>query len=106
MGDAMQPAQLGISSTRVSLSQVPGGTLVENRPVSSPSLDDPATDQRRECPRLLISLADAARATGISYNQLGQLAYSGGIEQVKVGSRRYLKRQSLLDFIDRNTYRG
>lgn len=59
----------------------------------------------REGP-LLISLADAARATGISYSQLGQLAAQGGIEQVKVGSRRYLKRKSLLEFIDRNTHRG
>lgn len=59
----------------------------------------------REGP-LLISLADAARATGIGYSQLGQLAAQGGIEQVKVGNRRYLKRESLLEFIDRNTYRG
>ena len=55
---------------------------------------------------MLISLADAARATGISYSQLGQIAASGSIEQVKVGSRRYLKRTSLLDFIERNSYRG
>ncbi|MDN6812845.1 MAG: helix-turn-helix domain-containing protein, partial [Corynebacterium variabile] len=44
--------------------------------------------------------------TGIGYSQLGQLAAQGGIEQVKVGNRRYLKRESLLEFIDRNTYRG
>ena len=59
----------------------------------------------REGP-MLISLADAARATGISYSQLGDIAGKGSIEQVRVGSRRYLKRKSLLDFIERNTYRG
>jgi len=70
----------------------------ENHAVKPVELD-------REGP-MLISLADAARATGISYSQLGDIAGKGSIEQVRVGSRRYLKRKSLLDFIERNTYRG
>jgi len=42
-------------------------------------------DLDREGP-MLISLADAARATGISYSQLGDIAGKGSIEQVRVGS--------------------
>lgn len=74
------------------------GRFYQNHAVKPVELD-------REGP-MLISLADAARATGISYSQLGDIAGKGSIEQVRVGSRRYLKRKSLLDFIERNIYRG
>lgn len=59
----------------------------------------------REGP-MLIALSEAARATGVSYGILSDLANKGDIEQVRVGKRRYLKRQSVLDFIERNTLRG
>lgn len=55
---------------------------------------------------LLLSIKDAAKALGISYSTLYQMMNHGDIEYVVLGSRKYLAREKLLEFIERNTHKG
>ena len=54
----------------------------------------------------LLSIKDAAKALGISNSTLYQLTAQGDIEWVMIGSRKYISRESLLDFIKANTHKG
>jgi excisionase family DNA binding protein len=55
---------------------------------------------------LLLSVKDAAKALGISYSTLYQMMNQGDIEHVVIGSRKYLSREKLHEFIERNTHKG
>lgn len=55
---------------------------------------------------LLLSLKDAARSLGISYSTLYELTNRGDIEHTRIGSRKYIARETLFRFIDNNTHRG
>lgn len=55
---------------------------------------------------LLLSIKDAAKALGISYSTLYQMMNQGDIEHVVIGSRKYLSREKLHEFIERNTHKG
>lgn len=55
---------------------------------------------------MLLSLKDAARALGISYSMVYELTTKGEIEWTKVGTRKYVSRDSLHAFIKENTHRG
>jgi excisionase family DNA binding protein len=55
---------------------------------------------------LLLSIKDAAKALGISYSTLYQMMNQGDIEWVAIGSRKYLSRDHLLEFIKDNTHKG
>lgn len=55
---------------------------------------------------LLLSIKDAAKSLGISYSTLYQMLNQGDIEHVVIGSRRYLSREKLHEFIERNTHKG
>ena len=54
----------------------------------------------------LLSIKDAAKALGISYSTLYQMTAQGDIEWVMIGSRKYISRESLIDFIKTNTHKG
>lgn len=60
-------------------------------------------DLTREGP-MLIPLKRAADALGVSYSMLANLTASGDIEQVRIGARRYVKRESILAYVDRHTF--
>lgn len=60
-------------------------------------------DLSREGP-MLMPLKQAADAFGVSYSMLATLTGNGDIEQVRMGSRRYVKRDSLLRYVDAHTY--
>lgn len=55
---------------------------------------------------LLLSIKDAAKALGISHSMLYQMMNQGDIEYVLVGSRKYIAREKLFEFIERNTHKG
>ncbi len=55
---------------------------------------------------LLLSVKDAAKALGISYSTLYQMMNQGDIEWVGIGSRQFISREHLLEFIKANTHRG
>jgi excisionase family DNA binding protein len=55
---------------------------------------------------LLLSIQHAAKALGISYSTLYQMLNQGDIEHVVIGSRKYLSREKLHEFIERNTHKG
>ncbi len=55
---------------------------------------------------LLLSIKDAAKALGISYSTLYQMTAQGDIEWVMIGSRKYISRESLMQFIKANIHRG
>ncbi|MDF1478790.1 helix-turn-helix domain-containing protein [Leifsonia sp. H3M29-4] len=55
---------------------------------------------------MLLSLKDAAAALGIPYSALYELTNRGEIEYTKMGSRKYIQRESLMNFIAANTHRG
>lgn len=55
---------------------------------------------------LLLSVKDAAKALGISYSTLYQMMNQGDIEWVAIGSRKFISREHLMDFIKANTYKG
>jgi hypothetical protein len=48
----------------------------------------------------------SAKALGISYSALYQMMNQGDIEWVAVGSRKFVSRESLMDFIKANTHKG
>ncbi|NYF16003.1 excisionase family DNA binding protein [Microbacterium sp. AK009] len=55
---------------------------------------------------MLLSLKDAAGALGIPYSALYELTNRGDIEFTRIGSRKYIARESLMSFIRENTHRG
>ena len=55
---------------------------------------------------LLLSIKDAAKALGVSYSTIYQMANQGDIEWVLMGTRKFIARQALMDFIRANTHRG
>ena len=46
------------------------------------------------------------RRGGISYSTLYQMLGQGDIEWVAIGSRKFVPRENLMDFIKANTHRG
>lgn len=55
---------------------------------------------------MLLSLKDAGKALGIPYSAVYELTNRGDIEHTRIGSRKYITRESLLAFIKENTHRG
>jgi excisionase family DNA binding protein len=55
---------------------------------------------------MLLSLKDAGAALGIPYSAVYELTNKGELEHTRIGSRKYVSRESLMDFIKQNTYRG
>ncbi|WP_147268321.1 helix-turn-helix domain-containing protein [Spongiactinospora rosea] len=55
---------------------------------------------------LLLSIKDAGKALGISYSTLYQMMNQGDIEWVAIGSRKYISREHLMEFIKANTHKG
>lgn len=55
---------------------------------------------------MLLGLKDAAKALGISYSMIYEFTTKGDIEWTAIGTRKYISRESLLDFIKQNTHRG
>lgn len=55
---------------------------------------------------LLLGLKDAAKALGISYSTLYQMVNQGDVEWVALGTRKYISREVLMEFIKANTHRG
>lgn len=54
----------------------------------------------------LLSIKAAAKHLGISYGTLYELINRGEIAHVMIGSRRYVSREQLNDFISANTHTG
>lgn len=48
----------------------------------------------------------AGKYLGLSYSSLYQLVVAGEIEHVMVGSRRYITRDQIVDFITANSHKG
>lgn len=55
---------------------------------------------------MLLSLKDAAAALGVPYSALYDLTNRGDIEYTKLGSRKYIQRESLMQFLATNTHTG
>jgi len=55
---------------------------------------------------MLLGLKDAAKALGISYSMIYELTTKGDLEWTAIGTRKYVSRESLLEFIKQNTHRG
>lgn len=55
---------------------------------------------------LLLGLKEAGKALGISYSTIYEMVNKGDLEHVMIGSRKYVAREALLQFIEKNTYRG
>jgi excisionase family DNA binding protein len=55
---------------------------------------------------MMLTLKDAASALGIPYSALYELTNRGDIEYTRIGSRKYISRESLMSFIAENTHRG
>lgn len=75
--------------------------IVDAAPATTPSpsiLDESGA--------VLLSLRDAANALGVPYSALYKLTSQGAIEYTPIGSRRYIQRQALADFIEANTRSG
>lgn len=54
----------------------------------------------------VIDAKDAGAALGIPYSALYELTNRGDIEYTKIGSRKYIQRESLMNLIATNTRRG
>lgn len=54
----------------------------------------------------LLSIKDAAKSLGISYSTLYQMMNQGDVEWVAIGSRKFVEREALMDFIRNNTHKG
>jgi excisionase family DNA binding protein len=54
----------------------------------------------------LLSIKGAAKHLGISYSTLYELVNRGEIAHVMVGSRRYVSREQINEFITANTHTG
>lgn len=55
---------------------------------------------------MMLSLKDAAGGLGIPYSALYELTNRGDIEYTRIGTRKYIPRESLMNFIATNTHRG
>lgn len=55
---------------------------------------------------VLLSLRDAAIALGVPYSALYKLTNQGAIQYTAIGSRRYIPRVALADFVQANTRSG
>ncbi|MCW2938705.1 MAG: hypothetical protein JWN00_1690 [Actinomycetia bacterium] len=55
---------------------------------------------------LLLSIKDAAKALGISYSTVYQMMNQGDVEWVAIGSRKFISREHLMEFIKANTHKG
>lgn len=55
---------------------------------------------------LLLSIKNAAKALGISYSTLYQMMNQGDVEWVAIGSRKFISREHLMEFIKANTHKG
>ena len=55
---------------------------------------------------MLFSIKDAAKALGLSYSVVYTMVSNGEIEWVLIGSRKYISREHLLQFIKDNTHKG
>lgn len=64
-----------------------------------------AIDLKGEGP-MLLTVKDAAKALGLGTSTLYQLLQQGDLDWVAVGSRKYISRDHLLEFIKRNTHNG
>lgn len=81
------------TTSEVEVVEVEQTTVISPKPLSE---DGP----------LLLGLKDAAKALGISYSMLYELTSKGEIEWTRVGTRKYVSRESLLAIITANTHRG
>jgi hypothetical protein len=57
------------------------------------------------CPALL-SINGAAKFLGISHSKLDWMMNQGDAEWIAIGSRKYVAREALMDFIKSNTHKG
>lgn len=55
---------------------------------------------------MLLSVKESGKALGISTGAIYELINQGDLEHVGIGSRKYISREALLDFIKQNTHRG
>jgi excisionase family DNA binding protein len=55
---------------------------------------------------MLFSIKDVAKALGISYFVVYTMVSHGEIEWVLIGSRKYVSREHLLQFIKDNIHKG
>ncbi|MFL4476177.1 helix-turn-helix domain-containing protein [Paeniglutamicibacter sp. MACA_103] len=55
---------------------------------------------------MLLGLKEAGKALGISYSAIYEMVNKGDLEHVMIGSRKYVAREALLQFIEKNRYRG
>lgn len=55
---------------------------------------------------MLLSVKESGKALGISTGAIYELINQGDIEHVAIGSRKYISREALKDFIKQNTHRG
>jgi excisionase family DNA binding protein len=55
---------------------------------------------------MLLSVKNASKALGISYSTLYQMVNQGDIEWVAMGSRKYIAREALMEFIKANSHKG
>lgn len=55
---------------------------------------------------MMLSLKDVASALGIPYSAVYELTNRGDIEYTRIGTRKYISRESLMNFIHQNTHRG
>ena len=55
---------------------------------------------------LLLSIKESGKVLGISYATVYELVNRGDLEHVSIGSRKYVSREALLQFIETNTHRG
>ena len=55
---------------------------------------------------LLLSVAEAAKALGVSRGSLYELVNAGEVKSIQIGRRRLIPRTALIEFIDGNTASG
>jgi excisionase family DNA binding protein len=55
---------------------------------------------------MLLSVKESGKALGISTGAIYELINQGDIEHVAIGSRKYISREALKEFIQQNTHRG
>lgn len=55
---------------------------------------------------MLLSVKESGRALGIPTGSIYEMINQGDIEHVAIGSRKYISREALKDFIKRNTHQG
>lgn len=55
---------------------------------------------------MMLTLKHAAGALGVPYSAIYELTKRGDMEYIRIGSRKYVSRESLVSFIRENTQRG